>query len=200
MKLTSFVVPIFVVVILLGCCQASLAQSREANPPHSMKGYELYSWKFRGEWYFSLLVGTNRLKSRKEVTSLKVRVKGVEALKLRLNRLSRGEEVSWSEGLIPRMVLPSDNIIKEVETYCNQHGLILRVSERSASPASNNSFNPTLASEFVIIKLSGFCYLVCSALASGGLDTVLHVKHFLHSVSTPDRTPYQSSTLRRRDE
>ena len=143
MKLTSFVVPIFVVVILLGCCQASLAQSREADPPHSMKGYELYSWKFRGEWYFSLLVGTNRLKSRKEVTSLKVRVKGVEALKLRLNRLSRGEEVSWSEGLIPRMVLPSDNIIKEVETYCNQHGLILRVSERGASPASNNSFNPT---------------------------------------------------------
>ena len=169
MKLTSFVVPIFVVVILLGCCQASLAQSREANPPHSMKGYELYSWKFRGEWYFSLLVGTNRLKSRKEVTSLKVRVKGVEALKLRLNRLSRGEEVSWSEGLIPRMVLPSDNIIKEVETYCNQHGLILRVSERSASPASNNSFNPTLASEPFIITLAGFWYLVCNALASVGL-------------------------------
>jgi len=143
MKLTSFVVPIFVVVILLGCCQASLAQAREATPPHSMKGYELYSWKFRGEWYFSLLVGTNRLKSRKEVTSLKVRVKGVEALKLRLNRIARGEEVSWSEGLIPQMVLPSDNIIKEVETYCNQHGLILRVSERDASSASNNSFNPT---------------------------------------------------------
>jgi hypothetical protein len=139
MKLTSFTVPIFVVVILLGCCQASLAQSREANSPHSMKGYELYSWKFRGEWYFSLLAGTNRLKSRKEVTSLKVRVKGVEALKLRLNWLSRGEEVSWSEGLIPRMVLPPENIIEEVETYCNQHGLILRVSQRDASPASNKT-------------------------------------------------------------
>ncbi|MEP6787900.1 MAG: hypothetical protein ABJB40_05680 [Acidobacteriota bacterium] len=108
-----------------------------------MKGYELYSWKFRGKWYFSLLVGTNRIKSRKEVTSLRVCVKGMKALKLRLNRLARGEEVSWSEGLIPRIVLPSDNIIKEVETYCNQHGLILRVNERGASPASSNSFNPT---------------------------------------------------------
>ena len=155
MKLTSFIVPIFVVVILLGCCQASLAQSRDANPPHSMKGYELYSWKYRGEWYFSLLVGTNRLKSRKEVTSLKVRLKGVEALKLRLNRLSRGEEVSWSEGLIPRMVLPPDHIIEEIKTYCNQHGLILRVGRRGASPTSNNSFNRSGISLLFIRKVEG---------------------------------------------
>ena len=36
----------------------------------------------------------------------------------------------------------------------------------------NNSFNPALASESLIIKLRDFCYLVCNALASGGLDTV----------------------------
>jgi hypothetical protein len=131
-----------------------------------MKGYELYSWKFRGEWYFSLLVGTNRLKSRKEVTSLKVRVKGVEALKLRLNRLSRGEEVSWSEGLIPRMVLPSDNIIKEVETYCNQQGLILRVSERGASPASNNPSEGDVASSSLNPLV--FCARWCAAKISNG--------------------------------
>jgi hypothetical protein len=37
----------------------------------------------------------------------------------------------------------------------------------------NNSFNPTLASEFFIIKLCGFCRLVAVALASGGLIRAL---------------------------
>ncbi len=37
----------------------------------------------------------------------------------------------------------------------------------------SNSFNPTLASEAFIIKLAGFCYLACSALASGGLIRAL---------------------------
>jgi hypothetical protein len=38
---------------------------------------------------------------------------------------------------------------------------------------SNNSFNPTLASESFIMKLGGFCYLACSVLASGGLIRAL---------------------------
>ena len=39
----------------------------------------------------------------------------------------------------------------------------------------NNSLNPTLASESFIIKVGGFCYLACSALASGGLIRALGV-------------------------
>ncbi len=38
---------------------------------------------------------------------------------------------------------------------------------------SNNSFNPTLASELFIIKLGGFCYVASSALASVGLIRAL---------------------------
>jgi hypothetical protein len=37
----------------------------------------------------------------------------------------------------------------------------------------NNLFNPTLASGAFIIKLRGFCYLVCGALAPGGLIRAL---------------------------
>ena len=68
--------------LLFGCCQASLAQSRDATLPHSMKGYELYSWKSRGEWLFSLLIGTNRLKTFREVSSRKIRVPGVRAARV----------------------------------------------------------------------------------------------------------------------
>jgi hypothetical protein len=38
----------------------------------------------------------------------------------------------------------------------------------SIHAAPNNSFQPTLASEPFMLKLRGFGYLVCSALASGG--------------------------------
>jgi len=57
-----------------------------------MKGYELYSWRVRGVWNFALLVGTNRLKSRQEVRASKACVRGVEALKRKLDLLAEGEE------------------------------------------------------------------------------------------------------------
>jgi len=126
MKLVSSVMLILLVVFLL--CQASLAQSREVALPRSMKGYELYSWQIRGEWYFSLLVGTNRLKTRNEVTSTKVRVKGIKALKKKLNRLPKDEDISWSASLISRMTLLPDEVIEEIKAYCDQRGIILRLS------------------------------------------------------------------------
>jgi len=93
-----------------------------------MKGYELYSWKIRGDWYFALLVGTNRLKTRREVSSPKARVRGVEALKRKLDRLAEGEEVTWAGGLAPGAVLPPEKIVEEVKNYCGRRGIILRVS------------------------------------------------------------------------
>jgi hypothetical protein len=137
MKLTSFIRPILALALLHGCCQAHLAQSREVRLPHSMKGYELYSWKIRGDWYFSLLVGTNRLKTRNEITSPKVRLQGVEALRRKLKQLAKGEEVSWSAGLVPRTVLPPKRIIDEVKSYCEERGIIVRVNQRGAVNASN---------------------------------------------------------------
>jgi hypothetical protein len=48
-----------------------------------------------------------------------------------------------------------------------------RSARRSKELQHNNSFNPTLASESVIIKFGGFWYLVCDALASVGLIRAL---------------------------
>ena len=123
-----------VAALLFGCCQASLAQSRGATLPHSMKGYELYSWKSRGEWHFSLLIGTNRLKTFSEVSSRQPRARGVRALKRTLNQLVKGEELTWSAGLVPRTVLPPDGIVDEVKRYCQQRGIVFRVNRRGARP------------------------------------------------------------------
>lgn len=127
MKLRSFVILILALSMQLGCYQTSLAQSREASLAPSMKGYELYSWKVRGRWHFSLLVGTNRLKNRKEVTQSKVRLEGVEALKRKLNLLAKGEQLTWSTDLVPGTVLPPMEIIEAVRAYCNRRSIILRM-------------------------------------------------------------------------
>ena len=37
--------------------------------PHSMKGYELYSWSEDGKWRFTLITGTNRNKTLEEIVS-----------------------------------------------------------------------------------------------------------------------------------
>ena len=144
MKSTSCIIVIVVVTTLLfGCCQAPLAQSRDARLTHSMKGWELYSWKSLGQWHFSLLIGTNRLKTFSEVSSPKIRVRGVRALKGRLNQLVKGEELTWSVGLVPRTVLPPEEIVDEVKSYCEKRGIILRLNRRGARPASNNGMHPT---------------------------------------------------------
>jgi hypothetical protein len=143
-KSTPHILVIVIVASLLfGCGRASFAQTRDAKLPHSMKGYELYSWKSRGEWHFSLLVGTNRLKTFSEVSSPKVRVTGVRALEAKLNRLARGEDLTWSAGLLPRTVLPPGKIIAEVKSYCEKRGIILRVNHRSVRTASNDGMQQT---------------------------------------------------------
>lgn len=59
--------------------------------PHSMKGYELYSWEKDGQWHFTLITGTNRTKTIEEIASKenfiseigweKIHVVGADAIK-----------------------------------------------------------------------------------------------------------------------
>jgi len=39
---------------------------------HSMKGWKLYSWPDGSYWNYSVLIGTNRVKSYEEVTTNKI--------------------------------------------------------------------------------------------------------------------------------
>ena len=94
-----------------------------------MKGYELYSWQEKGEWYFTLLTGTNRIKTYAEVTSPDVRVKDPEALKSELDRLSVGEQVFWLVGRVPGMTLPPEAVVNELREYCEGRGIRLEVTD-----------------------------------------------------------------------
>jgi hypothetical protein len=103
-----------------------------------MKGYELYGWKSKGKWHYSLLVGTNRSKTYEEITSNPTIRIGDTALKAELKKLPKGEEVFWMSGASPNLEkpkpgqyidikLPSRKRIKSIKAYCNKLGIKLKL-------------------------------------------------------------------------
>lgn len=58
---------------------------------HSFKGWELYVWEQDGDAFYSLMIGTNRIKSDDEIARSAVR--GFETIKARLDGLNKGESV-----------------------------------------------------------------------------------------------------------
>jgi hypothetical protein len=85
----------------------------------SMKGWELRIWQEKGMTYFSLLEGTNRLKTEDEITE--AAVKEFDAIKARLDQLKPGEMViisgTRSTGSLPK------NQADLVRAYCRKIGL-----------------------------------------------------------------------------
>jgi hypothetical protein len=114
--------------------------------PQSMKGYELYSWQSGKAWRFTLITGTNHLKTLAEITSrdnvvegdwVKITVEGVPDLKATLDRLPSGAQVVWwgARDLPPgsvtpraRLKLPPGQSVQEIRSHCAQLGIQLEVS------------------------------------------------------------------------
>jgi hypothetical protein len=112
--------------------------------PHSMKGYELYSWSEEGQWHFTLITGTNRIKTIEEITSeenfisetgwVRIQVVGADAIKDVLNHLPEGESVFWCDELHigqsteTDLRLPPEQIADAIEEYAKQCGLDLVVT------------------------------------------------------------------------
>jgi hypothetical protein len=117
--------------------------------PHSMKGYELYSWYVAEDdaWYYTLTTGTNRSKTWEEISTsestrtasdwVKITVQGEDALKSILGRLPEGEMCWWigpqapqaASGLAPHIELPDASIIREIQTYGQQSSINLDVDQ-----------------------------------------------------------------------
>ena len=113
--------------------------------PHSMKGYELYSWQAKDQWHFTLMTGTNRVKSYEEITSnesisttgglTKISAQNVDGIKSILGRLPQHEEIVWvgeqqlqQAGIqTGRITLPPREIIDDIKEYIRQLGLELKV-------------------------------------------------------------------------
>ena len=132
------------VLLLCGCVSESVAPLLDAAPlPRSFKEYELYSWKMGGTWYFTLITGTNRLKTLAEITSpenveqgdwIKITAVGVSNLESVLARLPAGTQISWnsarhldssSHGSGPRIRRPPVWVFRQLGSYCSERDLDL---------------------------------------------------------------------------
>ena len=121
------------------CVATSLiTMSSSVQSAQSMKGYELYSWKIKGHWYYSLLPGTNRPRTYEEVTAPGLVRKDASGLKAELEKLPKGEEVFWrsdappgvikpGSGQIVEMKHPSRSRIKGIKAMCDKLGLKLKL-------------------------------------------------------------------------
>jgi hypothetical protein len=76
----------------------SRADDAERRTTKYFKGVELYSWRdpASDSWRFSLLPGTNRVKTLAEITDLARTITSVEELKKQLAHLAVGEYVTWN--------------------------------------------------------------------------------------------------------
>ena len=115
--------------------------------PHSMKGYEIYSWQEGEQWAFKLITGTNRQKSIEEIMSnsepiqedslVNIKIIGVDELKKILGRIPKDESVFWltadridstANQAIP-FGFPPDILIEDIQDFCEQVGVDLIVSK-----------------------------------------------------------------------
>ena len=99
-----------------------------------MKGWELYSWPNGNDWNYSILTGTNRLKTYNEVIENKIIVLGIDSLKMLLDKFPKKEEIFWvGEELLKRiwgtyygnLSLPDSGVTDEIKDYCTQKELEL---------------------------------------------------------------------------
>jgi hypothetical protein len=115
---------------------ASAASGRALQD--SLKGYEMYSWRVKGRWHYSVLAGTNRAKNYDEITSGETARIGSEALKEELKKIPKGEEVFWRSAAHPGvrkplakgepvLELPSRKRIKWIKAYCERLGIKLKL-------------------------------------------------------------------------
>lgn len=97
---------------------------------HLMKGWELYNWAEGNDWKFSILPGTNRLKTYQEVITNKTTAVGIDALKLLLDKFPKNEYITWIGKLQDdggTLSLPDQAAIDEIKNYARQKELELNV-------------------------------------------------------------------------
>jgi hypothetical protein len=136
------------VVLLLSSCSSARQPATVPPPvrslPSSPKGYELYGWRMGGEWYFTLITGTNRVKTYEEVTGgenvvedawVKVTVKGTHDLEAVLEQVPTDTLVLWVgprqlrlSGAKPGgLAMPPRRMARDIASYCEEAGIQLEM-------------------------------------------------------------------------
>lgn len=91
-NLKRFIFILLFTALLPTSCQSEVNSSeRETNP--AFKGMELYSWQDEtGEWTYSILAGTNRVKSIDEILANPL---DFDEVKAEISKMAVGESVFW---------------------------------------------------------------------------------------------------------
>lgn len=111
--------------------------------PHSMKGYELYSWQENNEWQFRLITGTNRNKTYDEIINdpttitdwASIHVSGIDAVESLIGKLPENEFVAWTDRIqddsgkeeIFTIKLPEESEIERIKNRAEKCGVELVV-------------------------------------------------------------------------
>lgn len=142
---------LFFNTLLLSSCSTQIStptpDTTKQPIPHSIKGYEIYSWQDEGQWVFKLITGTNRQKTIVEIMSnsetihddnwTNIKINGVDNLKIILENLPKGESIFWMNGngiekateqAIP-IIFPPDIMIEDIREFCEQIEVDLVISE-----------------------------------------------------------------------
>ena len=119
--------------------QISCAKLDTLHFTHSMKGWELYSFSVSSSWKYSLLVGTNALKTYDQVSNNQISVIGQDSLKVMLSKLPANEELvwiganwlgtTWQSGFIGNLALPPRSIQIDIKEFCDNHNIKLTIVE-----------------------------------------------------------------------
>jgi hypothetical protein len=133
MNTIRFILCMIMLVVFVSGCQSVTPQptAQAINPllpvpgAEAMKGYELYSWQEEGQWYFSLLIGTNREKTLEEIQAPDARLKGIAELQPLLESLPAGEYVTW--WLREPLTFPPEEMLKQVQEICKKQDLKLEI-------------------------------------------------------------------------
>ncbi len=127
--------PILAAVALLLVAAAANAQTSAIGA----KGYELYSWKIKSHWYYSLLPRSNDSKTFEQITSSASVRRDTSGLTSALGKLPKGEEVFWM-GDAPAGAIksatehglslkhPSRKRIKHIKAICDKLGIKLNLA------------------------------------------------------------------------
>lgn len=127
-----------VLIIAISCEKEAVLDFREGMTfdPDSLIiesseiGWELYSWQSSKGWRFSLMAGTDRIRTTEEILSNPYNVNGREQLKLLIRRLPLGEQIIWigpewinqyMEGLISIYEMPPLLTQYDIHTWCRRN-------------------------------------------------------------------------------
>jgi hypothetical protein len=121
-------------------CPAHGPSSGQRFEKRAAKGVELYSWKTRdGNLRFSLLWGTNRNKTDREIKAPACTLKDIAALKMALGRLAKDEDVFWANELCPRKdcSYPPDEVVETLRAHAKNVEVTL--APRTSGPVTEDA-------------------------------------------------------------